>query len=411
MAPVPGVFPEPGSVFADRYDIVSLLAVGGFGQVYRARDAGLDRDVALKVMSPIRLARAGLNAAEKRFYREARLISQLVSPHTVRLFDYGRTNDGLLFLVFEYVHGRTLADVVEQDGPMPEARVRTVLVQLLESLREAHGLEILHRDIKPSNVMVYEHLGQRDRVKVIDFGVAKSVAADAVQESKLTVEGLILGTPRYMSPEQAMGATQLTPASDLFSVGLVAYEVLVGRSPYAGALEGVRDVARAEHVVPKLLGISEELRAFVNRLLRGDPAQRFQSAEDALRALGVRIDGTLRDDPPIRSATTVSFPILHTAFGPERAPTVATATPVTADPRVSSVLSAGATAAPPHLSKPPPLPHAETLVDTSVDISVTTSIAFEIGRVFQDRTNIALAVTTGTLTACVWFALYYLLVR
>lgn len=361
-----GAFPQPGSRFVNRYDVMSLIAVGGFSRVYRALDPELDREVAVKVMSPARLASSGLASAEKRFYREARVISRLVSPYTVRLFDYGRTNDGLLFLIMEFVEGRDLDQALAQDGPMTEDRVRSILVQLLESLSEMHALDILHRDVKPSNVMLCVQPGYGETVRVIDFGIAKSVAKDAVEESKLTVDGLILGTPRYMSPEQAIGAPNLGPTSDLFSAGLVAYELLVGRSPYPEDLQGLRSIISAEPTVPKLLGVSDELREIVNRMLRLNPAERFQRTNDVLHALGVEPTAPMSLEQTRHIvAGTVSFPILGSSLGRETVPTIWAADWISADTRIVPL-----NAVPP--ATPPPLP-----TDTSSDEEPTKALIVE----------------------------------
>lgn len=333
-------FPQPGALFANRYEVGALLAMGGFSRVYRTRDMEVPRDVALKVMSPTRLESTGLGSVEKRFYREARVISRLVSPYTVRLFDYGRSVDGLLFLAMELVEGRDLAHVLEHEGPLSEERVRTILAQMCASLREAHALDIVHRDVKPANVMLQTHANGGETVKVIDFGVAKSIANDAVHQSQLTVGGIILGTPRYMAPEQALGTGTLGPPSDLFSVGVVAYEMLVGRVPRADGLGAIRDAARNELAVPKLLGVTDELREIVNRLLCYDPSDRFQSADDVVRALGVDVDvaaskATGNEPRAGMGGAPVAFPILGSSLGSEDSSTVIWAdVPISADTRM-----------------------------------------------------------------------------
>src|SRR5690606_38246189 len=147
-----------------------------------------------------------------RFQQEARLVSRLRSPFTITMYDYGRTPSGLLYMVLEYVSGQSIAELLAGGAPVAPQRVVKILNQILISLHEAHALGMLHRDLKPANIMVYEHLGQADQVKLLDFGIAK-VIGDSHQQRNidLTSDGNIIGTPRYMSPEQIRGDHNLTP--------------------------------------------------------------------------------------------------------------------------------------------------------------------------------------------------------
>lgn len=289
-------FPEPGDLFENRFRIRESVGSGGFARIFHAIQTDLNRDVALKVLEPQQLhdptspdetTRKAHNRIE-RFRREARNVSQLRDSHTITLFDYGQTDDGLLYMVFEYIDGADLKDVSEHEAPIASERVVDILRQVLESLQEAHTKGMLHRDIKPANIMVYDHVGRSDQVKVLDFGIAKAVLEHAdktVQD--LTREGMMLGTPRYMSPEQLRGE-DIGPPSDLYSLGLVAYELLAGRK----AIEAdstmtiiSRQVGPAPIILPFDADVPDILRATIHRMVAKDRNERFQSTQSVLEAL------------------------------------------------------------------------------------------------------------------------------
>ena len=237
----------------------------------------------------------------QRFLREAKLLSELQDRHTIRLYDYGKSQDGLLFMIFEFIDGAPLSDLI---GPkMPATRVVSVLKQVLSSLHEAHQHGIIHRDIKPANIMIYEYLGQTDCAKLLDFGVAKDV--DATMQ--LTTRNMRIGTMRYMSPEQVRG-DEVVPASDLYSLGLVAYEMLVGSK----AIESDdMNVVSLFHMRPDAIAlpnvdVSPDLRAIVERMMAKSLAHRFETAADVLLALSVArlnvsADNDLDDPPTLRA--------------------------------------------------------------------------------------------------------------
>lgn len=289
-------FPNPEEVFQDRYRIVSVVNRGGFGRVYRATQIELNRDVAIKVLQPVR--RDGMDAdqeakrleiVKKRFEREAQLVSQLRDSHTVMMHDYGTTPQGLLYMVLEYVDGKPLSEVIEETGPMDPVRVVKIVRQVLSSLEEAHALGMLHRDIKPANIMLFDHAGRTDQVKVLDFGLAKSVEGGEFnnEDPDLTGEEVILGTPRYMSPEQIRGEA-MGPTTDLYSLGLVLFEMLSGYK----AVEGESTMnTLARHLneipieLPKEVKVPGALRATVNQMLRKNRSERPASAAAVLELL------------------------------------------------------------------------------------------------------------------------------
>ncbi len=252
--PVPGDAKEeqltPGTLVDGRFRIDAHLATGGMGEVYRAEHVHLRRPVALKLL---RRALCGDADMWGRFEREAQLVSRLENPHVVRVFDFGRTADGQLFLAMEFVEGQTLEERLAQ-GPLPPAAAVEVLAQVLDGLHEAHGLGVVHRDLKPANIMLGHRRDGGERAKILDFGIARLTDALAPAEnSRLTQLGVVVGTPAYLAPEQAL-ADELDHRTDIYAMGCVAYELLTGAPPF----------------------VSEELRKIISMHLTAapvDPAQ------------------------------------------------------------------------------------------------------------------------------------------
>ncbi len=264
------------------YVLKQRLGAGGMGEVYLAEHRLLKRPCAVKL---IRQESAGDPQALARFDREVRATAQLKHPNTVEVFDYGRHADGTFYYVMEYLDGLGLDDVVGRHGPLPASRVVHVLRQLCGALHEAHSLGLVHRDIKPSNVLLCRHGGFHDVVKLVDFGLVQT-AAVAAEGGPLTQAGSILGTPEYMSPEQADG-TGLDARSDLYSLGATAYFLIAGRPPFAGRT--VLDVlfAHRHEPVPPLAvpGVPAALEAVIHRCLAKQPSERYASAEELDRDL------------------------------------------------------------------------------------------------------------------------------
>jgi serine/threonine protein kinase len=280
------VLPEPSptahglTVIADRYQILDKLAAGGMGAVYVASQLDLRRRVAIKTLHPEESADEGLRA---RFRREAEAVQRLTHPNTVRVYDFGETDDGWLYLVMEYLEGLMLDEVLHQLGPLPVDTVAHLGEQVLGSLIEAHAHGIVHRDIKPSNLMLCRQLGRRDFVKVLDFGLAH---LERTSVDFKTLTGTTLGTPHYMSPEQVKGRP-LDGRSDLYSLAMALFELATGAPPYDGATPF--EVA-LKHVEPGPLSLPKELARtrlgrVIARAAQKRPDDRYDSATAMLCAL------------------------------------------------------------------------------------------------------------------------------
>ena len=288
---------------AGKYQVLSIIGQGAMGIVYRARQIALDKIVALKVLS--RDLRDDPEFV-LRFHNEARAASRLDHPHSARVLDFGEDPDGLLYIAMELLAGRTLSELIEAEFPLQPARTAVILTQALSAVGAAHKLKILHRDLKPENIVILEGRDDEDRridvVKVCDFGIAKlesdapetrSARTDERPAPKATMAGIILGTPQYMSPEQARAAP-LDVRSDLYSLGVVLFEMLTKRAPFDGVTPA--EVLR-KHVfdappAPSSLqpGVDPTLEAVCLKALQKDPGDRFASARDMRVALRGLVD-------------------------------------------------------------------------------------------------------------------------
>ncbi len=292
--------PDPliGRLINGRFKIVSVIARGGMGKVYKAEQSPLGRLCALKVLSP---KYEGDRDPEfhKRFFLEASTAAKLTHANTVTIFDYGQDGDDLYYIAMEYIEGRTLHRTLREEGPMDEGRVALISSQICRSLREAHGLGVVHRDLKPGNILLTDRADERDIVKVLDFGLVKDVTGEA---EDLTQAGLFMGSPKYMAPEQILGG-EITPRTDIYSLGVMMYEMLAGKVPFdRGASVGTL-MAHVNDPLPPLRTVNPKLQAsptmenIVTRCLEKDPSKRFNSMKDLLNALK-RIgneDGALTD--------------------------------------------------------------------------------------------------------------------
>jgi serine/threonine protein kinase len=226
------VDPLIGRTLDEKYRLDERLGTGGMGTVYRATHLLIDRPVAIKLLNPRYVED---EAAQVRFRREARAAGRIQHTNAVTVTDFGRTSDGFVYIVMELLEGRTLRDVLAHDAPLDTARAVSMMLQTAAAVGAAHDAGVIHRDLKPANIFVVQRKDAPPYIKVLDFGIAK-LAADALDDddtNTLTQVGAMIGTPRYMSPEQCDGA-KLTPASDVYSLGIILYEMLTGTTPFNG---------------------------------------------------------------------------------------------------------------------------------------------------------------------------------
>jgi serine/threonine-protein kinase len=285
----PSPYPLTGEVLDGKYRIERLLGEGGMGAVAKATHLLRRAPVALKFMSPAVLQMTG---AVERFVNEGVAASQIDSDHVVKIFDVGRMASGAPYLVMEYLEGCDLAQLLEREGPiLPGPRAVNFTLQILRALQTAHAAGIVHRDMKPSNCFVITKDGDPDFIKLVDFGISKVKSADEAPAAHLTRTNSALGTPLYMSPEQARSPRDVDHRTDLYSVGAILYEMLTARTPYtADSGEYTEILFKIFTTDPEPIkafrpDLPDGLAAAVHRALTRDLDQRFASAVDMAEAL------------------------------------------------------------------------------------------------------------------------------
>jgi serine/threonine protein kinase len=268
-----------------QYRLLQRLGGGGMGEVYLAEHLLLRRPCALKLIRP---EQAGDPTNLERFEREVQAMANLTHWNTVEVFDYGRSEDGTFYYVMEYLPGPNLERLVARHGPLPADRAIHFLRQVCRALREAHAVGLLHRDIKPSNIIVCERGGVFDVAKLLDFGLVQE-ARTGQETGRLTLQGVIVGSPPYMSPEQAAGKALLDVRSDVYSLGAVAYYLLTGQPPFPRETAMLMLMAHAYDPVirPTALrpDVPPDLEAVVLKCLEKKPEQRFANIESVEHAL------------------------------------------------------------------------------------------------------------------------------
>jgi serine/threonine-protein kinase len=267
-----------------QYQLPRKLGVGGMGEVWLAEHRLLKRPCAVKFIRPDLAAHPSTAA---RFEREVRAITALTHFNTIRVYDYGRADDGGFYYVMEYLAGPTLDALVKQAGPLDPARVVYVLRQVCGALAEAHAAGLVHRDIKPGNVIVAALGGQYDVAKLLDFGLVQDLAVGA--DDRLTQMGTVLGTPAYMCPEQAGGGAAVDARGDVYSLGAVAFFALTGRPPFEAQTVGAYLSAHLTKPAPDVTEVRKDvpadLAAIVARCLAKNPTDRFQTVGELERAI------------------------------------------------------------------------------------------------------------------------------
>jgi serine/threonine protein kinase len=288
-----------------QYQILQKIGSGGMGAVYKALETEMNRMVGVKILHPKLANRKDLVS---RFRREARAMSQLMHPNTTKVFHFGELDDGSLYIIMEFLEGKNLNQSVRAEGPFAMERALPILIAVCGALEEAHKAGIIHRDLKPENIFLCQSAGLRDYPKVLDFGLAKVGERQMRPGSViLTQEGMVFGTPEFMSPEQAQGKA-LTPASDTYSLAVILYEVLTGKLPFDA--KSAMDYIQL-HVTGKPIPLSQRVpgRTFpplldqvMERALGKRAEDRYASAADFADAMKLVLQGATQLPPHLAAA-------------------------------------------------------------------------------------------------------------
>jgi serine/threonine-protein kinase len=285
-----------GVTLSQRYLVTRKVGQGGMGAVYEATHTLINKRVAIKVLLEKYAKREAL---VKRLKQEAQLASQVGNEHIIDITDFGNTDDGRTFVVMEYLEGESLAECLARENQLPEQRILRIASQAASALTAAHAKGIVHRDIKPENLFLLKRK-EGDFVKVVDFGISKSLRASGEEEEppRLTQTGMVLGTPLYMSPEQARGDEDLDHRVDVYALGVIMYEAASGRVPFAGTnyLSVISQVLNEEPQPLRAIRpeLSEEFEAIVLRAMTKDRDTRYASASEMLDDLSALLDDPTR---------------------------------------------------------------------------------------------------------------------
>jgi serine/threonine-protein kinase len=317
---------QVGKVLAGKYRLDAYLSRGGMGAVYRGTHVMLDRPVAVKLINP------GLVSSPdivRRFQREARAVTHLKHPNIVEVYDLGQADDGTLYIAMELVQGESLSAMIKAHGALTAHRIVTILSQVVSALGVAHRNNIVHRDLKPHNIMVSQDATGHDFAKLLDFGIAKSFEIDA--HTQLTTDGMTLGTPAYMSPEQASG-TEVDARSDIYALGVILYEMLIGEVPFSDPSPPavlVKQLSEAPMPPSRRrleMKINAALEAIALKCLEKDKAARYQTADELAAALAAA-----PVEQPVFDPNAATVPLRAQASAPTTIPASQAPTVVSAD--------------------------------------------------------------------------------
>ena len=277
--------PLIGVTLAGKYLVEELIKRGGMGAVYRGKHVLMDKRVAIKVLRP---SLAMDDDVVARFSREAKAASRISHPHAVSVTDFGEAENGVVFLVMEYLDGQTLKEIIKTEGAMSLERTAEIVRQVSGALDAAHEQGVIHRDLKSDNIMLSQTNGG-DWAKVLDFGIAKIQQPNGVRDIDITAANLVIGTPQYMSPEQCSHSGPIDARSDVYSLGIIIYEMLAGKVPFTGESPTVIMMKQVQDDPPSLSEARPDLPAavvgIVSQALAKQPDNRFQSAGELSKAL------------------------------------------------------------------------------------------------------------------------------
>ncbi len=386
-------YPQAGEVLDGKYRVERVLGEGGMGAVAKATHLLRRAPVALKFISGAVLSMPG---AIERFVNEGVAASQIDSDHVVKVFDVGRLPSGAPYLVMEFLDGFDLGQLLEREGPtMPVPRAVHFTVQVLRALQTAHAAGIVHRDMKPSNVFVVERDGERDFVKLVDFGISKVRAADDGKSGQLTRTNSALGTPLYMSPEQARSPRDVDHRTDLYSTGAILYEMLAGRTPYTCESGEFTEIlfkiftTEPEPITNLRPDLPEGLAGVVHRALAREREGRFDSAADMAEALAPFADErTATVLARVRSGRRSQLPNTPSLL-PSLSPPQHSLTPVDESSRVNQSEATARTFA---TTQPPPRP-------PSTEVGVAREATPTPPREKSGRNGIALGIVAAAAVA------------
>src|ERR1700752_518886 len=302
---LPATDPLVGRTLDEKYYVEERLGAGGMGKVYRARHLSMDRPVAIKFLHS---SFGEDEAGRLRLLTEARTAVTLHHTNAVSVTDFGQTVEGWFYIVMELLEGRTLREIVSREAPLETARATSIMLQASDAVAAAHQAGIIHRDLKPSNILITQSADQPAVVKVLDFGIAKFFAGDHDDAGALTQTTTVIGTPRYMSPEQHNN-NELTPATDVYSLGVILYEMLAGMAPFSGSTPeeiAQKHVNNSPHPPRGIVAaIPEDVERVVLHALEKEPADRPQNGAEFRRELLETVERLGLEHHAIKSAPDI----------------------------------------------------------------------------------------------------------
>jgi serine/threonine protein kinase len=295
-----------GTTLAGKYRIDERLNEGGMGTVYRGTHVLMDKTVAIKVLRPTLAADEKIVA---RFSREARAASRISHPNALSVTDFGEDDSGHVFLVMEFLSGKTLKQLIREEGPLPLARVVDITRQIGDALNAAHSQGVVHRDLKSDNIMLLDTMST-EHAKVLDFGIAKINEPDGSIDTSLTAPNLVIGTPQYMSPEQCSQETEIDSRSDIYSLGVILYEMLVGHVPFSGDSPTMVMMKHLQEPVPSVMDERDDVPPAVARVVARAMAKvrgnRYQNVAELIEDLTIASGMTIHRLGPVVPSTAES---------------------------------------------------------------------------------------------------------